>query len=63
MNQFQDFISGVLPPLKKSHTISANSAIVIGKTKIFFQQKSPSANTKGLGMSGSPDRTIIELFV
>jgi len=26
-------------------------------------KKSPSANAKGLEMSGSPDRTIIELFV
>jgi len=25
--------------------------------------KSPSAKAKGLEMSGSPDRTIIELFV
>jgi len=26
-------------------------------------KKSPSAKAKGLGMAGSPDRTIIELFV
>jgi hypothetical protein len=27
------------------------------------QEKSPSANAKGLEMSGSPNRTIFELFV
>jgi len=31
--------------------------------KIIYKTKSPSAKAKGLGMSGSPDRTIIELFV
>ena len=29
----------------------------------YEKQKSPSANAKGLELSGSPDRTIIGLFV
>jgi len=31
MNQFQEFISGILPPFNKSHTASENSAINAGK--------------------------------
>jgi len=31
--------------------------------KIFIKKKALQQNAKGLGMSGSPDRTIIELFV
>jgi len=30
--------------------------------RIFIKRKSPSAKAKGLEMSGSPDRTIFELF-